>query len=161
MLWIKNKGLNTQTDSIHAKLSSNFFFVRPSLFYGFRQFSKVADIFMKALEHIFGTTRRLKSTGFWPRSFCVCLWTLILSCINTRKQTLANRRRRSVLVNLDRGRKHRPNAVRSVHTTKVKIPPYRLTKLARSVNKMFIIWQKQEQFNLFHVISLYYLTFCL
>ena len=30
-----------------------------------------------------------------------------------------------------------------------------------SVNKMFIIWQTQEQFNLFHVIGLYKLTFCL
>ena len=30
--------------------------------------------------------------------------------------------------NLDRGREYRPNAVRSVHTTEVKILPYRLTK---------------------------------
>ena len=29
--------------------------------------------------------------------------------------------------NLDRGRKYRPNAVRSVHTTEVKILPYRPT----------------------------------
>ena len=30
-----------------------------------------------------------------------------------------------------------------------------------SVNKMFIIWQKQEQFNSFNVTGLYWLTFCL
>ena len=30
---------------------------------------------------------------------------------------------------LDRGREYRPNAVRSVHTTEVKILPYRPTKL--------------------------------
>jgi len=41
--------------------------------------------------------------------------------------------------NLNRGCEYRPNAVRSVHATKVKILPYRPTKLA--VNKMFIIWQ--------------------
>ena len=35
--------------------------------------------------------------------------------------------RRSVWENLDRGRKYRPNAVRSVHTTEVKILPYRPT----------------------------------
>ena len=36
--------------------------------------------------------------------------------------------------------------------TEVKILPYRPTKLG---NKMFIIWQKQEQFNSFNVTSLY------
>ena len=43
----------------------------------------------------------------------------------------------------------RPNAVRSVHTTKVKIHPDQLT------NKIFIIWRKQEQFNSFNVTGLY------
>ena len=36
---------------------------------------------------------------------------------------------RSVWENLDRGREYRPNAVRSIHTTEVKIFPYRPTKL--------------------------------
>ena len=30
-----------------------------------------------------------------------------------------------------------------------------------SVNKMFFIWQRQEQFNSFNVTGLYWLTFCL
>ena len=34
--------------------------------------------------------------------------------------------KRSVWENLDRGRKYRPNAVRSIHTTEVKILPYRV-----------------------------------
>ena len=37
--------------------------------------------------------------------------------------------RRFVWENLDRGCEYRPNAVRSVHTTEVKILPYRPTKL--------------------------------
>ena len=65
----------------------------------------------------------------------------------------------SVWESLDRGRKYRPNAVRSVHPTEVKILPYRppapdLRRLS-SVNKMFIIWKKQEQFNSFNVTGLY------
>ena len=44
---------------------------------------------------------------------------------------------------------YRPNAVRSVYTTEVKILPH------RPVNKMFIIWQKQEQCNSFNVTGLY------
>ena len=34
---------------------------------------------------------------------------------------------------LDQGRKYRPNAVRSVHTTEVKILPYRPTLIARLI----------------------------
>ena len=41
-----------------------------------------------------------------------------------------------------RGRGHTPNAVGSVHTTEVKISPYRPTQ--SSVNKMFIIWQTKK-----------------
>jgi len=37
--------------------------------------------------------------------------------------------RRSVWENLDRGRENGTNAVRSLHTTEVKILPYRPTKL--------------------------------
>ena len=37
--------------------------------------------------------------------------------------------RRSVWENLDRGREYRPNAVKAVHTTEVKILPYRPSKL--------------------------------
>jgi len=36
---------------------------------------------------------------------------------------------RSVWENLDRSREYRPNTVRSLHTTEVKILPYRPTKL--------------------------------
>ena len=46
---------------------------------------------------------------------------------------------------------YRPNAVRSVHTNEVKIHTDRLS----SVNKMFIVRQKQEQFNSFSVTGLY------
>ena len=49
------------------------------------------------------------------------------------------------------------SCVRSVHTTEVKILPHRTT----SVNKVFIRWQKQEQFNSFNVIGLHWLTFCM
>ena len=41
--------------------------------------------------------------------------------------TLVNRAGGLYGENLDRGRKYRPNAVRSVHTTEVKILPYRPT----------------------------------
>ena len=44
--------------------------------------------------------------------------------------------------------------MRSVQTTKVKILPYRPTKL----NKMFIIWRKQETLNSFDATGLCMLT---
>ena len=53
--------------------------------------------------------------------------------------------------NLDRGRKYRPHCVRFVLAKEVNILPYILS----SVNKMFIIWQKQEQFNSFNVTGSY------
>ena len=51
----------------------------------------------------------------------------------------------SVWENLDRGRKYRPNAVRFTR------PRSRFSHTDRlnSVNKMFIIWRKQKQFNSF------------
>ena len=40
---------------------------------------------------------------------------------------------------------YRPNAVRFVHTTRRS--RFSHTDRLSSINKMFIIWQKQEQFN--------------
>ena len=64
-------------------------------------------------------------------------------------------RRGSVWENLDRGREYRPNAVRSCTR-----PRSRFSHKDRlsSVNKMFIIWRRQEQFN---SINWFVLTFCL
>ena len=45
------------------------------------------------------------------------------------------------------------NAARSVRSTDGKILPYRPT--LSFVNKMFILWQTQEQFNLFNVTGLH------
>ena len=54
---------------------------------------------------------------------CACLvWWFLIYLLLTELS-------RSVWENLDRGREYRPNAVRSVHTTEVKILPYRPTKL--------------------------------
>ena len=55
--------------------------------------------------------------------------------------------------NLDRGRKYRPNAVRGLCTR----PRSRFSHTDRlsSVNKMFIIWEKQEQFKSLNVTGLY------
>ena len=52
--------------------------------------------------------------------------------------------RRSVWENLDRGHEYGTNVVRSLHTTEVKILPYRQAVGLSSVNKMFIIWQTRE-----------------
>ena len=54
---------------------------------------------------------------------------------------------------LDRGHKYRLNAARSAHSTEIKILPWHTDRL-RSVDMMFIIWQKQEQFNSFDVTGL-------
>ena len=68
-------------------------------------------------------------------------------------QLLLTELSRSVWENLDQGCEYRPNAVSSVHTTKVKILH---TDQLSLVNKMFIIWCKQEQFNSYmYVTGLY------
>ena len=62
------------------------------------------------------------------------LFGIFLTLSRCKTYLLLTELSRSVWENLDRGRKYRPNAVRSVHTTEVK---------------MFIMWRKQEQFNSF------------
>ena len=53
--------------------------------------------------------------------------------------------------NLDRGREYGPNAVRFVHTTEVKILPYRPpARLIRC-----LLYGKQEQLNSVNVTGLY------
>ena len=55
-------------------------------------------------------------------------------------------------LNLDRGRKCRPNAVSSVHTIEVKILPYRPTY---SVNRCFLYAKKRKQLNSLNATGLY------
>ena len=49
-------------------------------------------------------------------------------------------------IKINRGRKYRPNAVRSVHTTEVKILPYRLTWLAAYTWSKFGHWNESRIF---------------
>ena len=54
--------------------------------------------------------------------------------------------------NLHRGSKYRPNAMNLYTRPR---PRFSHTDRLSSVNKMFLIWQKQEQFNLFDAAGLY------
>jgi len=59
-----------------------------------------------------------------------CVVVAVVSVSNNLGSFSSRVKSRSVWENLDRGREHRPNAVRSVHMTEV--------------NKMFIIWQRRK-----------------
>ena len=58
---------------------------------------------------------------------------------------------------MDQGCEYRSKAVRFVHTTRPK-SRFSLTDRLSSVNKMFILWRKQEQFNLFNQCNWFVLT---
>ena len=87
-------------------------------------------------------------TGGQPRLYlrraCSKATASAKACVQlTNIQFLLTELSRSVWKNLDRGRKYRPN-------TRPR-SRFSYTDRLSSVDKMFIIWQKQEQFNLLNV----------